>query len=153
MNSYNRSEDYYEGQMDMAQRCAEDLCEKCGAGYTPQFNEEKKQWIHSFLGDLPDIKCQAPNAWFLHRQAEKDKSDAYLKSRYGTMWNIYYTMKDDWIPGKQCHCCGEDASQLCDCNCWGTVSEFFACDECAEKYDGKCMDSLPKYEPKEVETK
>ena len=133
-----RSEDYYEGQADMAADIAANSCEECGKGYEPELDEKTKVWKHGRR------HCKAQQAWRSHVWAKKKIISAYLNRRYGTMWHSHYTLKDHRL-GDCCYCCGRRATKRCDYNCWGSVCEFDACYECAEKYDGICSDGIPRH--------
>jgi hypothetical protein len=138
---YGKTEEYYEGGVDMAARIADDMCDDCGNGDEAKLDEKTKVWKHGRR------HCKAQRAQFLRRSAERDKDEAYLNARYGSMWHHYYKIKE-FMLSQRCYCCGKRATKRCDYNCWGTVAEFDACDECAEKYDGICADMIPKYKEK-----
>ena len=133
-----KSEDYYEGQADMAEEIAANSCPECEKGYDPELDEKTNVWKHGRR------HCKAQQAWRLHVWAKKKIVDAYLHARYGTNWHSYYKIKDEFPLG-ECYCCGGRPTKRCDYNCWGSVSEFDACDECAKKYDGIMSDGIPNH--------
>jgi hypothetical protein len=127
---------YVDGRIDAALAIAEYACEDCGRGDHPVLDEKSKKWKHG------KRHCRAQHAWFELRRAEDKRVQAWFDRKYGGQWLSYYALKGPI--GPECHCCGRPAQRRCDFNCWGSICEFDACIDCAEKWDGVHADAIPR---------
>lgn len=136
------TQDYYRGKADGIKSLTWSRCKECGNGWSVVKKDDG--WFHD-NDEATRCLCQVEQN-HIHT-AEKEAARAYLNGRYGSMWHTSYTKKTGFIDfDKECYCCGKPTTKRIDVNCWGVVAEYDVCDEHAERYDGKCCDSVTSRE-------